>query len=340
MAGRNYIPSALISIAVLAMAACGGSREVPPVLGSSGEMHGMRKPSPTAGASAVLYVLKDIMYKGILIVAYDANDPSRRPKPIYTIAPGYANDYSSLVTDARGDLYVGGGYEYGSSLYVFPAGAKKPVTTCALNAGTLYSANNTLYVVPPDGSDSIVEYREPLPAGNDCGSPLKTLTDTIAVEKKASKIGGIVVDSEGDVFDLYSTFSFYPPVHIDEFKAGSNTARHFDTLKVPMTQNYLAADRNDDIVSNVTSDSAVDDNLAVFPHESKKPQLYDPTAYYRWGGLALNKKQTELIAAQYGSTSKILFFAFDSKSGTIGQQERTFGDVQPGGRGTIALYEK
>ena len=300
----------------------------------------MRKPTPTPSASAVLYVLKDIMYKGTSILAFDANDTSRKPKPIYTIAPGYANDDSSLVTDGRGNLYVAGGYEYGSSLYVFAAGAKKPGTICALNAGTLYSANDTLYVVPPDGSDSIVEYHEPLPGGNDCGSPLRTLTDKIALGKKASKIGGIVVDSEGDVFDLYSTFSFYPPVHIDEFKSGSNVARHFDTLPVPMTQNYLTADRSDDIVTSVTSGSAEYDNLAVFRHESKKPQLYDPNLYYRWAGLALNKKQTELLAAQNGFTPKILILAFDSKNGTIGQQERTFGDVQPGGRGAIALYEK
>jgi hypothetical protein len=334
-----------IVVAGSVLAACGGAYKTAPPMSQPAGYPVRRAPARAPAApSEILYVLhRDNDYKGTSIEAFDAGDTSSKPKPLYTIGPGYANDYTSLAVDGRDNLFVaGGGSYYGPpTVFMFAPGAKKPAAQCPLSdqlAG-MYVAGGILYVSSYGYTNTITEYAEPLVAGSGCGKPLKSLTDKIADRQNASGLPGLLVDNEGNIFDLYSSIGGEPPVVMDEFAAGTRVARKFDTLQESLTPSHLTVDRNDDIVTNGSGSGSPNVDLAVFVRESKTPKLYYPIGDAQWLGVALGKSQTELFALSDYPAAAIHVFAFDPKKGSIGKQERLFGDIEPFG-GALALYSK
>jgi hypothetical protein len=276
---------------------------------------------------------------------YDAEDTSAKPKPLYIIGPGYANLYSRLAVDASGNLFVaGGGGDYGTEvLYMFPPGAKKPSATCPFSNsfGGMFVANGKLYLSTLGYSNTIAEYAEPLQAGGGCGKPIRTLTDKAAFKLHAAGLVGLLVDQQENIFDSFALYVGSPPQFIDEFKAGSRSAQNFAKIQEGGTPEFFAVDRNDDIITTGSEQGYSGNALAVFPRESKQQTLYDPLdgAVWEWDGLALDKAQTTLFAATFGNKSAIHLLAFDPKTGKIGKEKRTFGNVELGG-GAIALYAR
>ena len=164
--------------------------------------------------------------------------------------------------------------------------------------------------------------------------------DQLATKIHAAGLEALAVDNEEDVFDVYAQYAGTPPSFIDKFKAPSRTARRFATLKKTYTPRYMIADSNDDIVTDSPLEGSVNDNIAVFIRESKVPKLFAPISGSAWGGFAFDKGQKHLYAISTSlsdGTQLIHIFGFDPKTGTVGKEERLFGNIRPIGT-AIAIF--
>jgi hypothetical protein len=309
--------------------------------GAKSERHLM--PSPRSSPSDILYLLLGTKnYHGPSIGVFDADDTSSKPKPLYTIAPynkEYYEYYSYLAVDSHNNLFAAVSAKSEDSIEMFESGARKTSVTCPLPAevSSLYVSGGILYVGEFGYSNTIAEYAEPFSTKTGCGKPVKMLTDKLADKQNADGIEGMVVDSAGNLFDAFTGVEGSDGFAVmDEFEAGSRVARKFLSIKNATTPRYLTVDRNKDIVTNLLGGETVNDVLAVFPHETKKPKLYYPNAAY-WQGVALTGAQTELFASSTYPAA-VHVFGFDPKTGAVGD-ERTFGDVQPYG-GSLVIFSK
>jgi hypothetical protein len=323
-----------------ALTACNGVRDATP----SASQFGNSAVASQASPSELLYVLRS---KGVSKLPYvavlNAQDSSSEPEPIYTIGPNGVGGYDLMAVDAEDNFFVTKDLPAATRIQMFAAGQSKPSASCTFD-GTILDimvSGNILYVAGPDPNNTIEEYSEPFRHGT-CGKPIATLIDGIAQRRGSRGVFGLALDSNGNLFDTYTSEVKDQSFAIDEFPVGQRHAKAFENVGCCGAGSLSAViDKSNDLVETLTryrgSPNAL---LGVFPKESKKPKLYYPLGGGVWAGLAFGADQTELFALNYAPpTSTIVVLGYDPKTGVIGNRKRTYTNLS-GGFGTFAVYGK
>jgi hypothetical protein len=264
------------------------------------------------------------------IEAFDANDPSKDPKPVYTIAPVNGRGYGLLGVDSNNNLFAETIVGNEPAIKMFPSGSTKPSVACQLAAYPqgMYVANGLLYLAYADST--IAEYKEPLTAAKTCEAPVKTLTDKFAArEGDGLGIFGVAADSAGDVFDSWQ--EGVASGVMDEFAAGKNYATKYASLGSDYISFYLSVSANRDIATGVGGYASPPPTyeLAVFPKGSHKAKVFNPTGETNGAylGTGFGKHDTEIFSLFDYPTATIRAYAFDPATGKVGKLLRTFYDV-------------
>ncbi len=274
------------------------------------------------------------------IKVFNAQDTGPSPTPLYTIGPQGDAGFQQLAVDHQNYLFAQKFFPSGGSkIYMFAPGATKASTTCALNpyAGAMYVSGGILYLAR--GSATIEEYAEPLPDGDTCPKPARTLVDTRA-RRFGSGIYGVVADPHGNVFDVWSS-SQNSATYMDEFSAGSSHARLFANLGQSYSTFYLTSDRNGNIITSIYHyKGSTNDVISVFPHGSNVPKLYYPVGPGPYGGLGLANRQSELLILNAYPAPTVHVFDYNPRTASLGKEERrTFGGLWVPGA-SIAVFSQ
>ncbi len=274
------------------------------------------------------------------IQVFDAQAAGPTPSPLYTIRPEGNTGFGLLAVDAQNDLFAEKFFYNGDGkLYQFPPGSTVPSTTCLLHphAGTIALANGKLYL--SRGGASIAEYAEPLPKGDVCPKPVRTLVDERA-KRFGNGILGLVADPQGDVFDVWSSPSTYAG-SIDEFSSGSTHAHLFANLGKSSGTFYLVSDRNGALLTSIDGyKGSLNDSIAVFPHGSGVPKLFYPSGPGAYGGVGLASHEREFFALNSYPIATVHIYEYDPKTATLGTEaKRSFSNVWGPGQ-SIAVFSK
>jgi hypothetical protein len=315
----------------LALAAC-ASQAVQPTPSLSGNAIALSRGAAhlLSSPTEVLYVLVGkTKSRTPSVAAFDGNDSSSDPKPLYTIRPNGIGSYGYLAVDDADNLFVAKYLAQSTKIYMFAAGQVKASAVCNLpySVSSMTIADGTLYAALGDGTDRIQEFKEPFTGGT-CAEPTKTLTDEIAVREGGKYLWGVSIDPAGSIFDIYEGGPGIESMYMDEFTAGTDHSHAFLKLGESYSTFYMTIDKHKNIIlgyENQASDSNA--YLAVFPHETKKPALYYPLGNGAWLGVGLAKDQTELFALSDYPTTKISVYAYNASTGKIGELKRTIGGL-------------
>jgi hypothetical protein len=264
------------------------------------------------------------------IEAFDAEDSSANPKPVYTIAPVNGRGYGLLGVDDNNNLFAETIVGNEPAIKMFPSGSTKPSVACQLAAYPqgMYVANGLLYLAY--GDSTIAEYKEPLPVTKTCEAPVKTLTDKFAArEGDGLGIFGVAADSAGDVFDSWE--EGVATGVMDKFAAGKNYATKYASLGDNYISFYLSISGRDDIATGVGGYTPPPPTyeLAVFPKGSRKAKVFNPTGETNGAylGTGFGKHDTEIFSLFDYPAPTIRAYAFDPATGKVGKLLRTFYDL-------------
>jgi hypothetical protein len=291
--------------------------------------------------AAILYTLGGTQKaKTGSIEAFNANDPSQNPQPLYTIAPVAGRGYSLLGVDGNNNLFAETVVGNEPAIKMFPPGSTKPSVACQLAAYPqgMYVANGLLYLAY--GDYTIAEYKEPLPATKTCEGLVKTLTDKLAArEGNGLGLFGVAADSAGDVFDSWQEGSAGV---MDEFAAGKSYASEYASLGSDYISFYLSISAHGDIGTGVGGYASPPPTfeLAVFPKGSRKAKVFNPTGETNGAylGTGFGNHDTEIFSLFDYPAPTIRAYAFDPATGKVGKLLRTFYDLWPYDQ-EFALYD-
>jgi hypothetical protein len=290
----------------------------------------------------ILYVLVGkVKTEAPSVAAFNGEDDSSDPKPLYTIRPNGLGSYDYLAADSADNLFVAKGLANSTKIYMFGPGKNKADAVCILpfKVANMTIASDTLYLSVDDGSDRIEELPEPFAHGT-CAQAKKTVVDETALREGGTILFGVAVDPSGAIFDIYEGGPGMEKMYMDEFSAGTDHSHAFYNLGESYSSFYIAIDSHKNLITNLqnaASDSS--DYLAVFPKETKKPNLVDPLDDGAWQDLAFAKNDTELFAISDYPTTKVSVFDYDPATGTIGKVKRAIGGLWPYDQ-VLAVYSK
>ncbi|MFY9720385.1 MAG: hypothetical protein WAK16_12165 [Candidatus Cybelea sp.] len=328
MRGSDFSRSTLVLFAaVAALAACGGS---PSLIGAPGAAQPIVRQSlplrPITPASQTRAALPpNLLYVALgppqhpYIGVFNAADDSPSPSPVYTIRPQKGAGYASLAVDqSNNNLYAVEQFFGGTKLQVFASGETTARITCLFHNGITPSVTGkVLYLATL--SDTVIEYALPLPAGNKCPKPLRTLTDRRA-KLRGLGLYSVAANPHGAVFVTW----LGPTSKLDTFAAGSKTAHPYAPLGRSCSVVEIAADAKGNLVTAVGGNREGNPcYIGVFRNGSQVPKRFDGSIRNIYTGFAIGFNDTELFAERYDPAS-IDVYDYDARRGSVGRRLRSF----------------
>jgi hypothetical protein len=280
--------------------------------------------------AAILYALGGKQQtKDPYIAVFDAEDKSRDPKPIYTIAPVSGRGYGSLAVDSKNNLFAETIVGNEPAIKMFAPGATKATAACQLASypSGMYVANGKIYLAYTNST--IEEYAEPIPNAKKCPAPAVTLTDKLAGREASLGLYGVAADTAGNVFDTYQV-GLATGV-MDKFAASKTYATKYASLGKDFTTFYLAISGHNDIAAGVGGYASPPPTyqLAIFPKEARKAKVFNPTGETNGSylGVGFGKHDTEIFSLFDYPAPTIRAYAFDPATGKVGKLLRSFYDL-------------
>jgi hypothetical protein len=274
------------------------------------------------------------------IEAFNAEDTSSSPQPIYTISPIDGGSYGYFAVDANNDLFAVNYFANGAKLIAFPSGKIRPIVNCLLDNKPqgMYADFHTLYLATP--TYTIEEYKLPIRRGYACPKPNAVLTDQRAKLRGIQGVWSPAVDRNGDVFDVWyhPIGSSLGPAEIDVFPAGSKNARRFVGLPESSGLGGLLSTSSGDLVTNRGS-RREGQTIAVFVRSSHTLKVFHHIPSGGYFGFARGNAGTELFASRDYPITEVVVYAFDLKTGDVGRVLRSFTSVWRNA-GSIAVFSR